>query len=1005
MFSIVASQSTRARRLPISPSKSKSPKNKRRSPRTVPQKLAAILTILDVEFDWTLGKFLHYVFRVKDEDAIDGKVHRTHQHAAVVSAFLGGRTVHKPAHILDAWLRNPDGRPLSAADKNHMYSLDTPYLEILPARAAITSFAVQVTRDRLIQERRSAVKPSEILKEHQPLTFQLLSTLATPKRRGRYTADRAVRQESRPPELVTTQVLSSLNFSHNRYANRLPLAMGILYFATGAQSTLFRYGSRTGLTVSHSTVYVHLDKIGHEGQELLKIEGLDDTKSFVLRLDNVQTTHKQWEGRVWREDQILHGTAAIVVEADGFLPAVTSREDKDAHVARDQRRQLTVDRLHKMIDYPYLDSIASTQWLQTLVNYIPELAHLKADVIDLYRTTDDKLTVPPDRKSKAYPLSTSGKHETLVSELKDALLDFFNQMGQTKDTYKPHFWFVGGDGLTFEKMVQLKQLLQFEPNGYDRLDWLEPFLELWHTEWTDLSRIFEAHWGEEFARDPSSLGHNAGKINFRRPSKLKKVDYYSGTHLVYLVLDVRMIDCWRVFFECDNILQYFSERCKDDNLPTLLELRDAATLLHRRYSSLRAFHRAMGAHDPTNVYSVPLGSSWSRPSWLPQGSADGSNIAATTAEAKSATAATAEATRTSKKKPTKPKAAPEMGPKPEFRGDAALAQSTRFMWDAILSRAAAEGVAAGAIGRVWEICKLWVFTFAGSSHTKYPGYLLEMICSIELESSPELREFFLKNWLVNLRGAPGKWMEGDLMVEHNNDDLQSFLSRKDATWDGHFLRNVVSPNTFRLGDTKVAFIEGAGLKRASTFHPKPHTRPEFRILSEVYKTEGLHTFRPGRTYGTRPRDVNDYDRGVESLMGGKLATWIKTTTSARGLVIQTAPNVTASVGDGPEDNGVSNTVEETSAEDVDNISLASSDTQGDSPVLGSHLMPLAWRYATVINGEFVEDVGIEDMMREVEEERIAWEDEELCDDWQEVEPAPETEVEFVDGQVLSEDDE
>ncbi|KAH9943828.1 hypothetical protein B0H21DRAFT_864932 [Amylocystis lapponica] len=52
-------------------------------------------------------------------------------------------------------------------------------------------------------------------------------------------------------------------------------------------------------------------------------------------------------------------------------------------------------------------------------------------------------------------------------------------------------------------------------------------------------------------------------------------------------------------------------------------------------------------------------------------------------------------------------------------------------------------MAEGDVGRMYEVLKVMLFTFAGSSHSKYTSYLLETICSLELESSPELRETIL----------------------------------------------------------------------------------------------------------------------------------------------------------------------------------------------------------------------------------------------------------------------
>lgn len=104
---------------------------------------------------------------------------------------------------------------------------------------------------------------------------------------------------------------------------------------------------------------------------------------------------------------------------------------------------------------------------------------------------------------------------------------------------------VGGDGLTYEKMVQLKIYLQFHDDSFESFDTLQPALAAWHTEWTNLSRIYETHWDSILSQDPSTLGHSAALIGRRAPADLKKVDYYPSVELMYLVLDVRMLDCWR----------------------------------------------------------------------------------------------------------------------------------------------------------------------------------------------------------------------------------------------------------------------------------------------------------------------------------------------------------------------------------------------------------------------------------------------------------------------------
>lgn len=120
-------------------------------------------------------------------------------------------------------------------------------------------------------------------------------------------------------------------------------------------------------------------------------------------------------------------------------------------------------------------------------------------------------------------------------------------MGYTEDSPPDHLIHVGGDGLTCERMVLLKLYMQFHDTPFQRLEWLQPFLKTWHTSWTDLSRIFEAHWDSLLSSDPSSIGHSANQIKRKAqaPSSLKKVDYYPYSELAYQVLDARILDCWR----------------------------------------------------------------------------------------------------------------------------------------------------------------------------------------------------------------------------------------------------------------------------------------------------------------------------------------------------------------------------------------------------------------------------------------------------------------------------
>ena len=105
--------------------------------------------------NWTAGDLLHYLFYVETGEK---EIQRSHTHAAYVQHYLTGKTKHHPSEILDAWLKSPDGHiPNYSQHQYNMYDLDVLYLEIKAMHPAITSFAVQVVRKKLVIEVNTAV--------------------------------------------------------------------------------------------------------------------------------------------------------------------------------------------------------------------------------------------------------------------------------------------------------------------------------------------------------------------------------------------------------------------------------------------------------------------------------------------------------------------------------------------------------------------------------------------------------------------------------------------------------------------------------------------------------------------------------------------------------------------------------------------------------------------------------------------------------------------------------
>lgn len=345
---------------------------------------------------------------------------------------------------------------------------------------------------------------------------------------------------------VVTNAISVLIFCCSKNAWLLPLARGMLYYASSVPSDLYNIGSCLGETPVYSTVYNMMQPLSDEEAGVIQALGSDLTKWGVMHIDNIQNFLPQQDKQIGCGNKMTIGIAGMYMELDNFDVKVYSLDDKHKRIAKNKQSTLSTTQVLGFIDQKHLEIVGALQWLQSLTDSVHELHHMKGEVSLRYHTCGAKLPIPVHR-SKLHPLASSGKNKTITGKLKDVLLDFFEQLGQMQDNYICRLVLVGGDGLTYKKFLLLKKYLQFHKDKFQSFEMIKPILELWHTAWTDLSRLYECHWpaGSLDSQDPSTLRHSAQLIGGKVPPNLKKVDYYPGVQLAYDVLDSWMLDCWR----------------------------------------------------------------------------------------------------------------------------------------------------------------------------------------------------------------------------------------------------------------------------------------------------------------------------------------------------------------------------------------------------------------------------------------------------------------------------
>ncbi|KAJ7582025.1 hypothetical protein C8J56DRAFT_793016, partial [Mycena floridula] len=390
--------------------------------------------------------------------------------------------------------------------------------------------------------------------------------------------------------------------------------------------------------------------------------------------------------------------------------------------------------------------------------------------------------------------------------------------------------------------------LKFHSNEFESMGLIEPLLAWWHLMWTDLSRIYETHWGENLSRDPSTMSHSARKIGRDVPPNLKKVDYYPSIDLGYLILDVRILDSAK-------------------KLPPIEELESKARELFRAYSTNRGYHQALLKADEKSKV-IPCGTPWT--SVINDEPIDPSAplLIKPVKKPKKLNA---------KSKVKTASATTEKPEPPPFMGDRVLARSKSLMYDLLYSREAAMAVAKGDIRRFYEVLKILLFSFTGSTHGNYANYLLETLVSFELETSEKLRKALLSMMVVCLNGSD--CIPIDLLQGHYNKMTEFMVERKGKEFDSPFIRNIISRNLQHFSHVKKDLREGIGLKRNVAAHSAPHQRAELKILLKQYAMHELHSRRAGRTVETS--DVDNFGQGWQKLANGKLAKWVAAQSTGR----------------------------------------------------------------------------------------------------------------------------
>ncbi|KAJ7271364.1 hypothetical protein B0H12DRAFT_1303319 [Mycena haematopus] len=534
---------------------------------------------------------------------------------------------------------------------------------------------------------------------------------------------KVVIRKRRPHPAIQVAALSSfVIISRNSYASgNLALPLGIWQFACLTHVDVKRIYTRFGSTVSDITVRKALSSMSAADMSALRLCVQDATargeSAWGKIFDNVQYYSAVFEHGLGRENELKIGTACTAFKFNGYQPGAFTASDYIARVIQQDRLTMTTESVFQSIDWAHIAGVSKLHSVRVLAEFTPFLHHLNPQISARFRDPPIAKHRIPVCKTVLQPLATNAEQEGTSQGMQRALREFEEQMGIEPEKYDNILIRNRGDGASHSTVMGLRKYLAVSADIYKSFRNVISTPETWHTKATDLNSCASNHYGPSASKDPSSLSRSSNAANMKRPTDLKKCDFYPTSRSMTLIWEAHILDCWRLILGMDtDIHSHFEALAASDALPTLDDLLEHAETLCNRYASQNAYNQALSAEEYNQAIpetNAPKGTPWtppSAPAAIPDAEADAEEDPPSLADNTDDSEDEVDAPPSEAPAPDIPSATPKDEPHihtedAEFDGDRVLSNSILFVmefgWWTELNYAIPEGD----IGRVMEILK------------------------------------------------------------------------------------------------------------------------------------------------------------------------------------------------------------------------------------------------------------------------------------------------------------
>jgi hypothetical protein len=191
-----------------------------------------------------------------------------------------------------------------------------------------------------------------------------------------------------------------------------------------------------------------------------------------------------------------------------------------------------------------MDNITDLHFVRVLVDFSPSLNPLSSQVSARFRTALAKHRLEP-RKKRLQPLGTNSEQQMENKGYQAGFRDFDEQMGIEPQKCDDLLSWNRADRGGHETLIRQKMIQVTTKDVYASYRNAISTPETWHTKSTKLNSTASNHYEPAASPDPSSLSRSSNAANMKRPTDLKKCDFYPTSRSMTMIWEARVLDCWR----------------------------------------------------------------------------------------------------------------------------------------------------------------------------------------------------------------------------------------------------------------------------------------------------------------------------------------------------------------------------------------------------------------------------------------------------------------------------